>query len=464
MAYVVCKADEVVKVAVIMTAMTIVVVVLVRATLKAAAAEKPSDSSVFNKILLNHLQMLIITSDFDMDWPPQVQQIFAVAAPINELTNAIVNFDCFMDGRKLDEVDAYDFALPEGEMRVSYQKVIIMSSLPVVLGGIAYVTWWIICRCTRTMGQLRTKFIATLVFLLFLIHPAMTKRMVDIFDCRDYGGIPRMVQDYQVQCFSDSQHIFVAFYIALPCLILWGLGIPAAVYMLMAKTELGNKAAKQQFGFLFNGYKRHNYYWEIVIMYRKILCVFIAVFLRPYGVIVQALVLLLMLGAFLQANNQARPFSQRQLNDIESMSVATQIITIYCGIFFISAKDPSTDQFEVNSDFHLTASGEVILVIVIAACNALFLLLWIMKFVDISRDMIRTKLPKVYTALFLCGRGDKMEREAARRAGVMKREKVIATIEDTVLFLKKMKKIYANNIFYEDHERFQILLYTIASE
>ena len=87
-----------------------------------------------------------------------------------------------------------------------------------------------------------------------------------------------------------------------------------------------------------------------------------------------------------------------------------------------------------------------------------------MKFMDISRDMIRMKAPKLYIVVFLCGRKDKMEREAARRAGVMKREKIIASIEDTVLFLKKMKNIYSNNIYYEDHERFLRLLYMIASE
>ena len=63
-----------------MTAMTFGICYLIRVTLKGAV--KGSDSSVFNKILMNHLQMLIITSDFDMEWPPQVIQIFEVAAPI----------------------------------------------------------------------------------------------------------------------------------------------------------------------------------------------------------------------------------------------------------------------------------------------------------------------------------------------------------------------------------------------
>lgn len=43
---------------------------------------------------------------------------------------------------------------------------------------------------------------------------------------------------------------------------------------------------KIKYGFLYKGYKRDNYYWEIVIMYRKICCLCVAVFLNNFGVIV----------------------------------------------------------------------------------------------------------------------------------------------------------------------------------
>lgn len=110
-----------------------------------------------------------------------------------------------------------------------------MAGLPIILGFIAYVIWWIICRIKREMNIMQTKFIATLVFLLFLIHPAMTKRMVDVFNCSDYDGVQRLNSDFQVRCFVDEQHIFVAYYVALPCLFIWGLGIPATVLTMMRK-------------------------------------------------------------------------------------------------------------------------------------------------------------------------------------------------------------------------------------
>ena len=111
-----CQDTELLKIIIIMLGLVIGLCILIRTTLKGAVKE--SDSSVFNKILMNHLQMLIITADFDMKWPAQVIQIFNVASPINELTEAIVNFDCFMDQRTIDNVLPYDFNLPKDEVRV----------------------------------------------------------------------------------------------------------------------------------------------------------------------------------------------------------------------------------------------------------------------------------------------------------------------------------------------------------
>ena len=63
-----CEKSELIRIIIMMVAMVIMLCTLIFFTLKSAVGD--SDSSVFNKILMNHLQMLIITKDFDMDWPP----------------------------------------------------------------------------------------------------------------------------------------------------------------------------------------------------------------------------------------------------------------------------------------------------------------------------------------------------------------------------------------------------------
>ena len=70
----------------------------------------------------------------------------------------------------------------------------------------------------------------------------------------------------------------IAFSVGLPAIIIWGLGIPTyGLYVIMKNSkELNRKDVKQRYGFIYNGYRvPQAYYWEIVIMYRKIIIIFI---------------------------------------------------------------------------------------------------------------------------------------------------------------------------------------------
>lgn len=44
------------------------------------------------------------------------------------------------------------------------------------------------------------------------------------------------MRDLQVVCWSDM-HLYMALTVALPCIMLWGIGIPAAVWFLMVKDK-----------------------------------------------------------------------------------------------------------------------------------------------------------------------------------------------------------------------------------
>jgi hypothetical protein len=54
--------------------------------------------------------------------------------------------------------------------------------------------------------------------------------------------------------------------------------------------------------------------------------------------------------------------------------------------------------------------------------------------------------------------------ETAKRARNSKKETIIECIEGIMLHMGKMKGMYENQIFYEDHNRFLRLLYYIESE
>ena len=58
--------------------------------------------------------------------------------------------------------------------------------------------------------------------------------MIDMFNCQDLDNDIRLVVDLQVICYT-GMHFYMAWFLAAPCLVLWGLGIPAIVLIMMRK-------------------------------------------------------------------------------------------------------------------------------------------------------------------------------------------------------------------------------------
>ena len=86
-----------------------------------------------------------------------------------------------------------------------------------------------------------------------------------------------------------GEHKVWSYGVAAPGILVWGLGIPtfAALLMFRDRHKLMHIQVREKYGFLFRGYKKRFFYWESIIMYRKILIIFIQVFLVRYGVITQ---------------------------------------------------------------------------------------------------------------------------------------------------------------------------------
>ena len=128
---------------------------------------------------MNHMQMIFITSSFDMNWPPKVLNFLSTIAPLVEAQKAIVAFDCWMDKRKYEEIIPSTFEAPPDEWRITYKKLFIHAAMPIACGLASISVWYIILKRQGKITELKgkgieilyTRFISTLVILLFLVHP-----------------------------------------------------------------------------------------------------------------------------------------------------------------------------------------------------------------------------------------------------------------------------------------------------
>ena len=303
------------------------IAIMVRSLIKSAL--KSSPTSIYLKILFNHIQLMSITSSFNFQWPSSIVSFFSYVTPISNASDNLISTDCLFDFRSKSSVDITANTAPSSEIRTQQINLITYWILPWVVAFFVIVTFAVILKLYKKMIDLNSRFVTTYIFIIFMVFPSITQKMVDQFNCQYYNNEYRLRKDLQVYCYVGYQ-LYFTLGVALPGLLIYSIGIPAGVLYLMRldKDKLETINVKQKFGFLINGYKRKFFYWEIILMYRKVLMIFISVFLNGIGLIVQALVMLIVLVIFIQINNLKRPFADRALNEIENFSLMTATVKL----------------------------------------------------------------------------------------------------------------------------------------
>jgi hypothetical protein len=131
------------KIVAIIIIFTGVLIFLIRSTLL-GAHERRNITSVFQKILLNHIQLVVLTASFDFKWPDSVTSFFKINEPFGEATTQIFSIDCFatdyLDKPSSSSEDNGDLI----EFRIFYIKLLMFVILPFLLVAISYGGWWLI--------------------------------------------------------------------------------------------------------------------------------------------------------------------------------------------------------------------------------------------------------------------------------------------------------------------------------
>jgi hypothetical protein len=117
--------------------------------------------------------------------------------------------------------------------------------------------------------------------------------------------------------------------------------------------------------------------------------------------------------AFLIANLKKKPYVAMALNDLETFSLITSAISIYCGIFFISdvpTKDMINVPQSVKGIINLSEGMRMFFFMVIMLANLVFFGFWFYKMLQEVRNTLVKKFEKVYLVLFLCGDKNKLDK------------------------------------------------------
>jgi hypothetical protein len=291
--------------------------VLIKSSIKSAYAPK-SLFSVYLKIFMNYTQIIVLTTTFNLNWPSLVIQMFAVQQTAGGVSDQVFSVDC-----EVSE-DSY------------FTQIKLLTFLPLIIGALVLVVW-IGLNLRQTVKDFRAKLMMSWIVLLFLIHPTIVKKVFGIFNCTEVEtGEFWLSSDLSVRCW-DAKHIQVVVCFAVSTIIVWCVSVPSLclIQLIRVRKHLDEAQPKLMFGFLIHGYSPQHFYWEFVILYRKIIIIGCSVFLSQ-NIPVQALTVMLLLLVSLHMQNSSVPFINSELNGMELRSILVAAVTIYCGLYYLT--------------------------------------------------------------------------------------------------------------------------------
>jgi hypothetical protein len=238
-----------------------------------------------------------------------------------------------------------------------------LSLLPIVVLVLAVIVWFALKRLKKT-EYAGSKCVMTFIVLLFLIHPNLVKRNFSMFDCVEVEDGEYWLQaELSIRCWEGA-HKFAVLSVSVPSIIVWCVGSPFVCLLLLVRQRrrLESLETKLKYGFLYNGFTPKAYYWEFVIMYRKIFIICCSVFLSEV-VMTQALTVMIFLLLSIHFQMRYQPYNSPELNQMELRSILVASATIYCGLYFLAN--------QIGEEWKL------VLFCVILGLNVYFLFSWL---------------------------------------------------------------------------------------
>ena len=180
--------------------------------------------------------------------------------------------------------------------------VILVAPLLVVAGAGFFWLLTMVAKPGSHRKHIRSNFVVSVMVILFMVLPTLNQTAFQLLTCRKIGNGYRAAGDYEIACYGSTHRMFIMG-IAAPGLLLYSVGAPIMAISLLFRLNRRGKLFQPRessysssvYAFLYGGYKPDRYFWEVVIMVRKVLLNLILVVLASASALAQGLVVLIVL-------------------------------------------------------------------------------------------------------------------------------------------------------------------------
>ena len=271
---------------------------LIYTAVRAETTGRGRSRSALKKILLNFFAMVSLAGGLPLNWPPILETIFEWFEIVSSAGSNLLIPDC-----ELSELKTVD---------VFYMKQIFYTCIPPLVAVVCLGAWLGVWKCggvcrrcsaegteiaaTTTTSELFTNMawsrvkdaiILSIVLILFLCYPLLTKLALSVLKCPFVGGNFYLLADLQEVCFV-GRHLSYFLALTVPQILGYVIGMPLVATWLIVRSgsrRLQESASlHMRYSLLFAGYVEGREWWEAIIVLRKVSMVL----LGTYGSMLQS--------------------------------------------------------------------------------------------------------------------------------------------------------------------------------
>ncbi|KAJ3446356.1 insulin-like growth factor binding proteinn-terminal [Anaeramoeba flamelloides] len=333
-------------------------------------------TSYFGSFTINFsfLQILILIHELDIDWPTNINGAFQLFKPFN--------FDL-------------DFLATECSFDFSYfEKWLIIQLLPVIFLFLLLIIYFIlflhsllirrfnlrqnriinacpsfICKPSKSVDNkfmyylklcnytlfspffnafsnqelknIYSSFVNVYLTLLTLLYLILSQKCLETFNCQYNNKNKKFefLHDTDNNCF-EGFWLQKMLPLTIIFIVLYIIGIPILILYLLIKNSkiLTEKQFDMKFGLLYSRYNKSFFYWEIVIMLRKLLLIILKIFLfdQIKNLNIIFFIIILLIAMILQF--KYKPYHENRHNILESFLLTVSICILFFGLIFNSSE------------------------------------------------------------------------------------------------------------------------------
>eukprot|EP00803_Ostreobium_quekettii_P002180 evm.model.scf_1521.1 EVM.evm.TU.scf_1521.1 scf_1521:4755-16016(-) len=300
------------------------------------------------KVIFSYLQVTGLAWLLKLEWPTSVEVLFRLQDLATNIDSGpLPTLGCILSGLG-------------GSQQIARPAVLI--AFPLVLMLLATLSWCALSR--RPLGihsleyqqrceapievpteerSISRPVAITISAILFLMYPAWSRAVLSIMDCvsvdSNDSGVPYVDHAHAVgsywamgtrsKCFRGEHLVLASILVPIGLLFV---SFPLWLSALLRR----HKAAedfRRKYGFWYAAYKHDSFYWESVVLTRKLLMVVVLVFGDSLAVQKQNIVVLGALIVAFGAHVWRQPFEGEDVNMLESLSLTASFMTFFLGSF-----------------------------------------------------------------------------------------------------------------------------------